>query len=227
MLCHVGCWCDRFCAAAGDCCDGCNQQCGGGVCPAQREPRWLEPPRGPRFFDRDIFDARPDGSRFTQNGFTLDRELACASAIEGVQPPGPVINIPVVYVRASTTNVPANPFNIALVNRLLAFLNGAYARFGFSFTLVQTYAAAFNTVDDVDTRGCNAGQPENGCQRCAAYKQAEPRWQVPTTLFLYALPDAGEVTARLGLLQYTMPQLCLVDVLYQAYRHTPMCYVMS
>jgi hypothetical protein len=201
----AGCYCDQFCRTAGDCCEGCGAACGAGNC---RETDREAPPAGPGLDPGvkpvDSTPERPHGdgasALFTQRPSLLEAEQACANAIQPLLPLSTTINIPVVYVSARVNGV-GGTFDQAYANRLIANLNAAYARAGFTFTIQTNYAADFADLAAVDTpyAVCNndAGNPPPNCRRCAVYNQAAQNLRNPRTLFIFGVPAASELREHL------------------------------
>lgn len=185
----AGCWCDEFCAAAGDCCDGCNQQCPTNTCRVRREfPKPSDVNYPPMRLDQDIpIPADQSLSRFARTSYYLEREQTCADAIEGSIPFSDTIVIPVVHVSA-TINGQGGVTDQTVVNQVIGFLNTAYKRAGFSFVLRETVTQDFASFDDAGANvPCGPNDPDNNCNRCNAWNKANAANRNPGTLFMYAV----------------------------------------
>lgn len=203
LLLIAGCWCDEFCATAGDCCDACPASCGTGTCRARSGPPRSGAPALPadNLFVDDIKippRARNKSSAlFTADAFTFERELSCAADIERNIPFTGTAKrtISVVYVSARI-NGAGGVLDQAAVTAAFTALNAAYGRAGYAFTLAETLTHDFTTLEDAGGNDnlCTIGQTadDSQCQRCDAYKKANPNLQNPRTLFIYGVAASGE-----------------------------------
>lgn len=181
----AGCWCDKFCVAAADCCDSCPATCGA-TCPAaaaaQIAPRSasnissLTGECGTARLKRLVAGYKEQQGVIAPRAFSAPLEArvqACQDALTQTDVSTPVVNIPVyvVNVRLGTVNAPYTSRPRA--NSLAAIVNTAYARAGYRFTIASVTNITFPDQDALDGTNCFNGGAAT-CERCNAYRQVVP-----------------------------------------------------
>jgi hypothetical protein len=185
-----GCWCDKYCNTAGDCCTDCGTICGNGVCTNKKKRTAAAAPAASVSTSNETANlpcgttevndrvreylARQGGAAAASLSDALAARIAtCTNSLAGTeQSVTPVTNIPLVFVSAQV-NGDGFVYSRAKADIVLATMNKAYARAGFTFSLARELTASFTTVQGVTCDGAFKDDLTK-CPRCTWYTNNLP-----------------------------------------------------
>lgn len=208
------CWCDKFCTAAGDCCDDCPANCPGATCPARTRAAAAdvavvdsadednsqhscgEEPASQLASDlKTALLARSSG--VTPAAYSDDLEARCQRCQDAIIQ----TNLSPDLTAATTITIPTFVVNVGLgdlkaqysalrANRLIAGVNNAFARSGFQFSLTNYIEGfKFTSQNNLDARDCTGNPFNPNCERCKLYRQVVPtNLQGSQVLVIYMTP---------------------------------------